>query len=55
MLRRGRLVPDFHRNYVGKPENRLGGSSVAPSVAPIRGLTVSGSSSRMSRTDSTVS
>ena len=40
---------------IRKPENRLGGSSVAPSIAPIRGLTVSGSSSRTSRTDSTVS
>ena len=38
-----------------KSENRLGGSSVASSVAPIRGLTVGGSSSRTPGTDSPVS
>ena len=38
-----------------KSDNRLGGSSLASSVAPIRGFTVISSSSRTPRPDSTVS
>ena len=50
-------MPDFTGITLLAPINRkleigLGGSSVAPSVAPSWGLSVSGSSSRMSKTDS---
>ena len=38
-----------------KSKNRFGGSFVASPVAPIRGLTVGGSSSRAPETDSPVS